>query len=148
MSRRIASAIAMVLVVPAATACGGGHEDRRGGAGGKVRTYYVAADEVTWDYAPAGRSLLTGRAFGDEERIFVARGRDRIGSRHRKAVYREYRDASFSALKTRPTADRYLGLLGPVIRAEVGDAVRVVFRNNLDRPASVHPHGLRYRVAS
>jgi hephaestin len=115
-----------------------------GPSGDRVRTHYIAADEITWEYAPAHRNLLTGRAFGDEENVFVARGRDRIGSRYRKAVYREYRDASFAERKSRPAADRYLGLLGPVIRAEVGDTVRVVFRNNLDRPASVHPHGLRY----
>jgi hypothetical protein len=84
--------------VPAVTACGGGghegHQQAGGGGGGHVRTYFIAADELTWDYAPAGRNLLTARPFGAEENVFVARGRDRIGSRYRKAVYREYRDAS------------------------------------------------------
>jgi FtsP/CotA-like multicopper oxidase with cupredoxin domain len=31
-----------------------------------------------------------------------------------------------------------------VIHAEVGDTVKVLFKNNLDRPASVHAHGVFY----
>ena len=31
-------------------------------APGKVRTYYVAADEVNWDYAPSGRDEAMGHA--------------------------------------------------------------------------------------
>jgi FtsP/CotA-like multicopper oxidase with cupredoxin domain len=34
--------------------------------------------------------------------------------------------------------------LAPLIRAEVGDTVKVVFRNNASRPYSVHPHGVFY----
>ncbi|HVN10466.1 MAG TPA: multicopper oxidase domain-containing protein [Kineosporiaceae bacterium] len=44
--------------------------------------------------------------------------------------------------------EAYLGFLGPVIRAAVGDTVKVVFRNNCSIPASVHPHGLFYRKDS
>ena len=39
-------------------------------------------------------------------------------------------------------------MLGPVIRAVVGDTIEVVFKNNLDRPASVHAHGLFYDKGS
>jgi FtsP/CotA-like multicopper oxidase with cupredoxin domain len=35
-------------------------------------------------------------------------------------------------------------LLGPVIRAEVGDQIEVVLRNNTPFPVSLHPHGVRY----
>jgi manganese oxidase len=35
-------------------------------------------------------------------------------------------------------------LLGPVIRAQVGDTIKVTFRNNCSFPASVHPHGVFY----
>jgi FtsP/CotA-like multicopper oxidase with cupredoxin domain len=35
-----------------------------------------------------------------------------------------------------------------VIRAAVGDTVKVVFRNNCHLPASVHPHGVFYQKAS
>src|SRR3954447_8215705 len=28
-----------------------------------TRVYYIAADEVNWDYAPAGRNVIAGRPF-------------------------------------------------------------------------------------
>ncbi|HZC22549.1 MAG TPA: hypothetical protein VE866_04360, partial [Candidatus Binatia bacterium] len=31
--------------------------------GGKVRTYYIAAVETNWDYAPMGMNMMTGAAF-------------------------------------------------------------------------------------
>ena len=31
--------------------------------GGQVRTYYVAAEEVEWDYAPLGINMNTGKPF-------------------------------------------------------------------------------------
>ena len=37
---------------------------------------------------------------------------------------------------------------GPLIRGVVGDTIRVVFRNNGDRPYSVHPHGVFYTKSS
>jgi FtsP/CotA-like multicopper oxidase with cupredoxin domain len=39
-------------------------------------------------------------------------------------------------------------LLGPILRAEVGDTIKVVFKNNTDFPASMHPHGLFYEKGS
>ena len=68
----------------------------------------------------------------------------RIGSKYLKAIYREYTDATFSQLKPVPEGDVHKGLLGPVLRAEVGDTIEVVFRNNLDFKASMHPHGVFY----
>ena len=41
-----------------------------------------------------------------------------------------------------------MGLLGPILRAEVGDTIKVVFKNNASRPYSVHPHGVFYEKAS
>jgi len=35
--------------------------------------------------------------------------------------------------------------LGPVIKAEVGESIRVTFRNNASRPFSIQPHGVSYR---
>ena len=37
---------------------------------------------------------------------------------------------------------------GPVIRAEVGDTIRVVFKNKANRPYSIHPHGVFYDKSS
>jgi hephaestin len=41
-----------------------------------------------------------------------------------------------------------LGVLGPVIRAEVGDTIKVVFKNNASFPFSIHPHGVFYQKNS
>ena len=42
----------------------------------------------------------------------------------------------------------HLGLLGPVLRAAVGDSLRVTLRNRTPAPATVHPHGVLYAKAS
>jgi FtsP/CotA-like multicopper oxidase with cupredoxin domain len=117
-------------------------------AAGRTRTYYIAAEEATWDYAPAGRDLTMGRDFDDEAKVFVARGTDRIGSKYKKVMYVEYTDGTFTQRKPRPPADRYLGILGPIIHAEVGDKIEVVFRNKASRPYSIHPHGVFYTKAA
>lgn len=39
-------------------------------------------------------------------------------------------------------------MLGPVIRAEVGDTVNVVFKNMASHNHTMHPHGLRYAKSS
>jgi len=112
-----------------------------------TRTYYIAAREIIWDYAPSWpNNPVTGGKFTGRERQFTdGSRRDRIGHRYKKAVYREYTDASFTTQKQRPDKWRHLGLLGPVIRASVGDTIRVVFKNMLpNRVASIHVHGLLY----
>ncbi|MBV9055266.1 MAG: multicopper oxidase domain-containing protein, partial [Candidatus Eremiobacteraeota bacterium] len=113
-------------------------------ADGQVRTYYIAADEVTWNYAPTGVDQVTGKPFDAMERPYAVQDAHHIGSAYRKAIYREYTDATFRTLKPRAPGDQYLGFIGPIIHAEVGDTIRVVFRNNASRPYSVHPHGVFY----
>ena len=93
-----------------------------------VRTYYVAADEVAWDYAPGGVNKMMGMKFDGYSKVFVERGPHRIGSIYRKALYREYTDETFARLKPRPAEWESSGILGPILRAEVGDTIRVVFR--------------------
>jgi manganese oxidase len=115
---------------------------------GVTRAYYIGADEVEWDYAPKGRNEITGEPFDDVSNTYVQSGRGRIGSRYVKCLYRGYTDASFEHLQVRVPADSYLGFLGPVIRAEVGDTIRVIFRNGCSFPASVHPHGVFYEKDS
>jgi manganese oxidase len=115
---------------------------------GKTRTYYISADRVDWDYAPQGTNEITGKPFDDVADTYVKNGPGRIGSTYEKCLYRGYTDASFSHRTKRPADEAYLGLLGPVIRAEVGDTIKVVFRNTCPFPASVHPHGVFYEKDS
>lgn len=118
------------------------------GAHAAVRTYHLAAQEVRWDYAPEGRDRMMGMPFDDDQKVFTERGPERIGRVYIKAVYREYTDASFSRLKPRPREWEHLGLLGPVLRAEVGDTIVVVFKNMTSRDATIHPHGVFYTKSS
>ena len=115
---------------------------------GKTRTYYISADQVVWDYAPRGTNEITGKPFDEVADTYVKNGPGRIGSKYEKCLYRGYTDGSFTHRESRPADERYLGLLGPVIRAEVGDTIKVVFRNTCPFPASIHPHGVFYAKSS
>jgi FtsP/CotA-like multicopper oxidase with cupredoxin domain len=115
--------------------------------GGRTRTYYIAADEVSWDYAPGQRDEIAGRPFADS--AFFAKGAPRVVSTaYRKVLYREYTDSTFRTLRPRPPEWEHLGFLGPIMHAEVGDTIRVTFRNNGHRPFSMHPHGVFYAKSS
>lgn len=111
---------------------------------GQVRVYYIAADEVDWDYAPTGRNGITGGEFEGFAALMMTSAPDRLGRINRKAIYREYTDSSFTTLKERPPEWEHLGILGPLLRASVGDTFRIVFRNNATHPYSMHPHGVFY----
>ena len=80
-------------------------------AGGRVRTYYVAAEETEWDYAPLGIDIMTGKPFEGTSAAYTQPGPTQIGHVYRKAVYREYTDATFATRKPRPPQDEYLGVL-------------------------------------
>lgn len=97
----------------------------------KVREYFIAAEELTWDFAPSGRDLMYNRAIPQTY----------ANTKFPKMRYIEYTDATFSVKKPQP---EWLGILGPIIRAEVGDTVIVHFKNSTNRLISMHPHGLRY----
>lgn len=99
----------------------------------RVRHYYVQAEDVVWDFAPSGQDLLRG---GPVPRPWT--------NSHvfQKTRYIEYTDGSFSTPKPQPD---WLGVLGPIIRAEVGDTVIVHFRNQAPSGSyGMHPHGFRY----
>jgi FtsP/CotA-like multicopper oxidase with cupredoxin domain len=110
----------------------------------KINTYYVAADEVEWNYAPSGMNKMMGMKFEGYATVFTEQGPHRIGTTYRKAIFREYTDGTFTKLKARGAEWEHLGLLGPLLRAEVGDTIRVVFKNNGTHPYSMHPHGVFY----
>jgi hypothetical protein len=97
-----------------------------------TRHYYIAAEDVTWNYAPSGHDLLAGRPIPPPWGRHIAWPKTR---------YIEYTDATFSVRKPQP---EWLGILGPIIRAEVGDSVEVEFLNRTHAVHDIHPHGLRY----
>jgi FtsP/CotA-like multicopper oxidase with cupredoxin domain len=138
-------ATAVLLLSPLSIAVG---RTAPSALGGTTRTYYIAAEEVAWDYAPSGRNLITDQPFTEAEQVFVKRGPHRIGHVYRKAVYRAYTDETFATPVSPDPRWEHLGMLGPVIRAEVGDTLIVVFKNNTGFPNTVHPHGVFYEKDS
>ena len=102
------------------------------------RVYYIAAEELPWNYAPSGKNQITGKAFDETADVFVKGGPDRIGNTYIKALYREYADATFTTLTPQAAEWKHLGMLGPMIRAVVGDTVKVVLQEQrpLGRRAS------------
>jgi multicopper oxidase len=115
---------------------------------GVTRTYYIGADEVVWNYVPFGFNRITGKPFDEVADTYTKNGPGRIGPKYLKCLYRGYTDATFKHLQQRPASEAYLGLLGPVIRAQVGDTIKVVFRNSCRYPESIHPHGVFYTKSS
>lgn len=111
---------------------------------GRDRTYYIAADEVDWDYAPSGQDLIHGEKYHLQDDPASKGTLNPNATVYRKAVFREYTDASFKTLKPRSEQSAHLGILGPLVRAEVGDTIKIVFKNNASHNFSVHPHGVFY----
>ncbi|XP_059820600.1 ferroxidase HEPHL1-like isoform X2 [Hypanus sabinus] len=112
---------------------------------GIIRTYYIAAVETEWDYSP-DRSWELERFNTTEEEspghVYVSVGEDKIGSKYRKVVYREFTDGTFTRQKRRSPEEQHLEILGPIIRAEVGDSILIIFKNLASRPYCIHPHGV------
>jgi FtsP/CotA-like multicopper oxidase with cupredoxin domain len=115
---------------------------------GQTRTYYIAADVVDWDFAPSGIDKIHATKYDLKDDPGSKGELDPNATMYRKARFREYTDASFQTLKPVPEAWVHLGVLGPLIRAEVGDTIVFVFKNNAQRPYSVHPHGVFYAKES
>jgi len=117
-------------------------------AAGVVHKYYVAADEVEWNYTPMGMDPMMGMPFMGYAKLLTEQGPHRIGTTYRKALYRQYTDDTFTALKPRSADEQYLGSLGPILRAQVGDTIQVLFKNNATHPFTMHPHGVFYEKHS
>jgi len=97
-----------------------------------TRTYYIAAENTSWNYAPTGKDQMTGKPVPEPW------GKQLI---YKKVRYFEYTDDSFTQKKPQPA---WLGILGPIIRGVEGDTIKVVFYNKASKPYSMHPHGLHY----
>lgn len=95
-----------------------------------------------------------------------------IGSRYKKVVYRQFTNDKFTKQVERTADMEHLGVMGrlplgqcfktdggyviknktkqeilffsgPMIHADVGDKVKVVFKNMASRPYSIHAHGVK-----
>lgn len=98
----------------------------------KVRHYYIAAEDITWDFAPSGRDLIMGGVIPKPWGLHT---------KWSKTRYIGYTDDTFTVRTPQP---EWLGILGPIIRGEVGDEIYVHFLNRSIYPLSIHPHGVKY----
>lgn len=97
-----------------------------------VREYWIAAEKVIWNYAPTGKNLIT------EDDGLGVWGQTLTYTKYR---YIGYTDKNYTTPLPQP---EWMGILGPQLRAAVGDTLKIHFLNKTDRPLSMHPHGVRY----
>ena len=105
-------------------------------ASGAVQHYWVGAAPVTWNMVPNGRDAIMGMMFDPSVTVFPT------------VVYRRYTRNWRKPLRNTPDQDL---VPGPLLRARVGDKLRVHFKN-FDtlhhQPHSMHFHGVHYRPSS
>ncbi|XP_076011480.1 coagulation factor V isoform X1 [Genypterus blacodes] len=101
-------------------------------------TFYIAAEEMTWNYAPN----IPAHIDEDFKSQYLMQSSSRIGRKYKKVVYTLYKNESFTERLEAKQRKAELGILGPVIRAQIRDKIKIVFKNMASRPYSIYPHGL------
>ncbi|KAF1531565.1 Hephaestin-like protein 1, partial [Eudyptula minor] len=120
---------------------------------GAIRLYYIAAEEVEWDYASNKSSALKiYNVSSNEERYpkqktLVDMGHTHSGGGTLKHPF--MKSALYflgGTLCRTKKAALITGIfcfnLGPLLHAEVGDSVLIVFKNKASRPYSISAHGI------
>ncbi|CAN9515036.1 unnamed protein product [Ophioblennius macclurei] len=101
----------------------------------RPRHYYIAAEEITWDYGiRTPHQLIKPNE--------MRRGKRKFLPEYKKVVFRAYRDKDFLRPVGRGELQEHLGIMGPVIRTEINDLLTVTFKNNALRPYSFHLQGV------
>ncbi|XP_051003709.1 coagulation factor V [Acomys russatus] len=108
------------------------------GYGGNKKFYFIAAEEISWDYSKFAQSEMD-----NEDTDHIPKD-----TTYKKVVFRKYLDSTFTKRAPLGEYEEHLGILGPVIRAEVDDVIQVRFKNLASRPFSLHAHGLSYEKSS
>lgn len=94
------------------------------GTTGARREYWIQAEPVKWNIVPSGRDAMMDKKVKGPTKFSAY-------------AYRPY-SAGFAAPLGPAT------IPGPLIEAETGDAIVVNFRNKIDAPLTIHPHGVFY----
>ncbi len=95
--------------------------------GGQIREYWVQASSLMWNLVPTGHDDWM------DEPV------------HGPTTFRAYAYQSFSPGFATPTAPP--SIPGPLLSGEVGDVLKVHFRNgdtHFNQGITMHPHGVRY----
>jgi FtsP/CotA-like multicopper oxidase with cupredoxin domain len=109
-----------------------GAESRRPG---RLREYWIQADAFEHNAVPTGRDGAMGDAYRSDQTTYWAVG------------FRAYTPGWRTPLKRSSDLGANSGIPGPVLRARVGDRIRVHFRNadmHYGFAHSIHAHGVAY----
>ncbi|XP_022069387.2 coagulation factor VIII [Acanthochromis polyacanthus] len=107
----------------------------RSGGGPHGHFYYIAAEEITWDYGiRKPHQLIQPRE--------MRRGMRKFLPEYKKVVFRAYEDERFLKPVNRGELEEHLGIMGPFIRTKIDDVLTVIFKNKAQRPYSFHLHGV------
>ncbi|NXS18403.1 HPHL1 protein, partial [Mystacornis crossleyi] len=117
---------------------------------GAMRLYYIAAEEIEWDYASNKSSApKIYNISSNEERYPNQKNscghRAHLQWRGGGEIFEApFHDASFFVefRKSALITGIFCLNLGPLLHAEVGDSVLIVFKNKASRPYSVSAHGI------
>jgi hypothetical protein len=88
--------------------------------------------------------LLDVKLFFSESELYYStnvNGKKLIGRKYKKARFHEYTDVQYGEKMNRSKREEHLGILGPVIRAEVGDTIQVLLINLTPKPVSIYLQG-------
>lgn len=106
---------------------------------GKLREYWIQADSFFHNLMPTGMDAMTNTSYMAHQSSYWALG------------YRAYTSNWETLLHGDDNIGPNTGIPGPTLRAEVGDTIRIHFRNNDTHykfAHSMHPHGLLYTPAN
>ena len=111
-----------------------------GPPGGRTIDFWVAAVPVVWNVVPNGRDAITNTPISREDSIVPTVVFRRFSPNWRKPLPNAARESADGQL-----------IPGPLIRARVGDHLRIHFKN-MDTlrkaPHSMHFHGVHYKPSS
>ncbi|XP_039872300.1 coagulation factor VIII isoform X1 [Simochromis diagramma] len=98
----------------------------------KTWVHYIAAEEVTWNYAPHLKP-----SDSEFQSRYLPSASHHLSYQYKKVVYVEYTDGSFTQRK-----DPDSPLLGPILKGKVNDQFHITFKNLASRPFNIYPNGL------
>uniref|UniRef100_A0AAX7UX45 F5/8 type C domain-containing protein n=1 Tax=Astatotilapia calliptera TaxID=8154 RepID=A0AAX7UX45_ASTCA len=98
----------------------------------KTWVHYIAAEEVTWNYAPHLKP-----SDSEFQSRYLPSASHHLSYQYKKVVYVEYTDGSFTQRK-----DPESPLLGPILKGKVNDQFHITFKNLASRPFNIYPNGL------
>ncbi|NWI66130.1 HPHL1 protein, partial [Todus mexicanus] len=108
-----------------------------------MRVYYIAAEEVEWDYASNKSSVPKIYNVSSNEERYPKQKKMLTGMGHTHSVGKTLKYPFMKPFrKAALTTSTFCFNLGPLLHAEVGESVLIVFKNKASRPYSVTAHGI------